>query len=217
MKFQVVDVPQPPRLTSGWSLVVKGKQSQSVGKTSGKHAAGSKTEKPDRTMSDAATEASQATSASSHASPVKAKHSSSEASSSSSSGASKESMSTQGEQQAEVHKPKKQLTASRSTDVAAESPQQGTTGASGSDAAEVRCIAWCCLLLDVGHRRGCSRDCMCSQLLKVWSLACCRRTKRTHRNPRMHLLQLNQPGIRYSPAMCPRQHHPDWSAACSSQ
>jgi cell pole-organizing protein PopZ len=148
--LQAVDVPQPPPLKSGWSLVVKGKQSPSIAAASkpsgGKQAADSKAGKPDRSMSDAATEVSQATSASSQASPGKqSKQSSSEASSSSSTAASKDSVSTQPEQQAEPDKAKTQPAASKEADkpaaeAAADAPK--AAAATSSEVGIVRLQWW---------------------------------------------------------------------------
>jgi len=111
-------------------MVVKGKQSPSIAsKGSGKQSAGSKADKGDRSMSDAATEASQATSLSSQASPSKGKQSSSEASCSSSA-ASKDSVSTHSEQQADVEKPKPQPAASKEADQATDAADDAKAASS---------------------------------------------------------------------------------------
>lgn len=134
-------MPQPPPLRSGWSTVVKGKQSPSIAsKPSGKQPASSKAEKADRTMSDAATEVSQATSLGSQPSPSKTKHSSSEASSSSSSGASKDTVSVNSEQHAEPEKPAD----SKEADKAAASADEAKAGSSSSDATEVSFMVYTC-------------------------------------------------------------------------
>jgi cobalamin biosynthesis Mg chelatase CobN len=123
-------------LRSGWSNVVKGKQSPAIaGKPSGKQHASSKGSKADRTMSDAATEMSQATSTSSQASPSKGKQPSSSEASSSSSGASKDF--THPEQQAEADNPKSQPAPSTDSGKAAEAAEE-PKDASSSDTTEVR-------------------------------------------------------------------------------
>lgn len=134
-------MPQPPPLRSGWSTVVKGKQTPSIAKDSGKkQAVGGKGAKPERAMSSAATDVSQATSASSNASPNKAVQSSSEASSSSSSAPSKDSVSTHSEQQAEPEKPAKPQPAAGKESGKDKAPDAGEESkpASSEAPAEVR-------------------------------------------------------------------------------
>lgn len=174
--LQAIDVPQPPPLRSGWSMVVKGKQSQSIASkpTIKQHA--SKADKAATAVNDAATEASHSTSVSSHASPSKGKQSSSEVSSSSSSGVSKGSTSVQSEQQVDADKPKSRSVASSESDKAAVAAEE-TAGATDTTEVRLHSVAAQCAEEFQQQRGVPSLGSVVPYMCSIGSFACCRARK----------------------------------------